>query len=148
MNHDIFYPASQLLKAIERARKEQLVMAGLYSSDRCPFCIALKKEQLAPRMRSDTPPGFIVVEFDADITRPFTLPDGRRMTAKEWGRMHRLTLFPTLVMLDDAANPITPPLVGYASRDFYPVYLEEAIKTAHATLTKQRAVSPSAAPAR
>jgi thioredoxin-related protein len=141
LNHDIYYPAHQLLKAIELARLHQQVVAALYSSNRCPFCIALKKEQLSPRMRSDTPPGLLVVELDTDISRPFTLPDGRRMTAKEWGRMHQFSLFPTLVMIDDAANPITAPLVGYASRDFYPVYLEEAIQAAHATIAKQRASS-------
>lgn len=124
------------------------MVAALYSSDRCPFCAALKKEQLAPRMRSDSLPGLVVVELDADNPRPFTLPDGRRMTVKEWGRLHNLNLYPTLVMIDDAANPVTAPLVGYASRDFYPVYLEDSIKAAQAILTRQRAASTPAPAAR
>lgn len=139
MATDNYYPSAQLTRAIAKAREQRAVIAALYTSERCPFCIALKKEQLSPRMRSDARPSLIVVEFDADTTQPFNLPDGRRMTAKEWGRLHKLSLFPTLLMIDDAANPITPPLVGYASRDFYPVYLEEAITSAQAITTQQRA---------
>lgn len=129
------------MKALARAREQQLMVAALYTSNRCPFCIALKKEQLSPRMRSDVQPGLVVVEFDADIGKPFTLPDGRSITAKEWGGMHKLSLFPTLVMIDDNATPVAAPLVGYASRDFYPVYLEEAIKTAQATVATRRAAN-------
>lgn len=140
------YPAPSLLKAISRARKEQSVVGILYSSDHCPFCVAVKKEQLLPRSGSGIRPGFIIVEFDTDSPHPFTLPSGQRTTAKDWGRIHRLSLLPTLVMIDDAANPVAAPLVGYASRDFYPVYLEEAIRQAHAAVTKQRAVSKAAAP--
>lgn len=143
LNHDRYYPAAEIKKALAMLRDQQSVVAALYTSERCPFCVALKKEQLSPRMRADSQQRLIVVEFDADLTEPFTLPDGRRMTAKDWGKAQGFSLLPTLVMIDQQAKPITAPLVGYASRDFYPAYLEEAIKAAHAILTKQRTESPA-----
>ena len=113
-------------------------MAGLYSSEHCPFCVALKKEQLAPRIRATTRPGLILVEFDTDDRQPFSLPNGQRITATEWGRQQQITVMPTLCMLDLSAKPLTKPLVGYASRDFYAAYLEDQIQVAAAYWTKIR----------
>lgn len=79
-------------------------------------------------------PRLLVVEFDVDNRNPITLPNGSRLTAKEWGGRYQLKLTPTLVMLDFDARPITEPLVGYASRDYYAVYLEEKIQTAQTRL--------------
>ena len=139
MAQELYYPAAQLTKAIARAQAEHRVVAALYTSDRCPFCIALKKEQLTPRMRSDALPALLVVEFDADKSKRVPLPNGNSTTVTEWARQHRLTLFPTLVMLDVQGNPITAPLVGYGSRDFYPSYLEDQIKAAEAIALKSTA---------
>ncbi len=102
----------------------------MYTSARCPWCIAIKKEQLGPRTKSTTQPGLIVVEFDVDDGGQFTLPDGARMTARAWGARYGLKLTPTVVMLDQLARPLTEPLVGYSSRDFYSVYLEQQIEIA------------------
>lgn len=41
-----------------------------------------------------------------------------------------MTLMPTLAMLDLSAKPLSKPLVGYASRDFYAAYLEDQIQAA------------------
>lgn len=134
MAQDLYFPATELGKAIQKARAEQMVIAALYTSEHCPFCIAVKKEQLSPRMRSNTMPRLLVVEFDVDSRAPITLPSGNRVTVKEWGSRYQLKLTPTLVMLDFEAKPITDPLVGYASRDYYAVYLEEKIQTAQTRL--------------
>lgn len=134
MAQELYFSASDLAKAIKKAREEKIVLAALYTSERCPFCIAIKKEQLTPRMRSNAKPRLMVVEFDVDSRESFLLPNGSRMTAKEWGLRHQLKLTPTLVMLDHDANPITEPLVGYSSRDYYAAYLEDHIQSAQSHL--------------
>ena len=104
--------------------------AEIYTSARCPWCIALKKEQLGPRTKAQTGPGLIVVEFDIDDDAQFSMPDGSRTTARAWGQRYGLKLTPTVVMLDHLAKPLTAPLIGYSSRDFYAVYLEQQIEIA------------------
>jgi thioredoxin-related protein len=118
-----------------KAHLERRVVAALYTSEHCPFCIAIKREQLTPRMRSTQKPELVVVEFDVDAREFIELPTGGRMTVRDWGKQHDLKLTPTLVMLDFNAKPITEPLVGYASRDYYATYLEEQIQLAHRRLT-------------
>lgn len=134
MARELYYPARQLVAALKKAHDEKRVVAALYTSEHCPFCVAIKREQLTPRMRSTTPPALLVVEFDVDQSAPFELPNGNRLTTKEWGRQQGLKLTPTLIMIDRNAKPITEPLVGYASRDYYAVYLEEKIQSAQRQL--------------
>jgi hypothetical protein len=123
-------PANRLRQAIAGAAQRQHVVAAVLTSHRCPWCIALMREQLEPRMRSRESPALVVVEMDIDDARPIALPDGSAMSASQWGAGLGMTLTPTLAMLDRQARPIRPPLVGYASRDFYAAYLEEQIKAA------------------
>ena len=125
-----FVSAQRLRWALDQPLHSSVVVAGMYTSARCPWCIAIKKEQLGPRTKSPTQPGLLVVEFDVDDGGQFTLPDGARMTARTWGARYGLKLTPTVVMLDHLARPLTEPLVGYSSRDFYSVYLEQQIEIA------------------
>lgn len=124
--------ATELIATLKRAQQSRsLVVAGMLTSHRCPWCVALRKEQLDPRMRATPAPQLLVVEFDIDDTMPIHFPDGKKRTARSWGEAYGLTLTPTIVMLDRMAKPLAPPLVGYGSRDFYGAYLEDQIRIAH-----------------
>jgi len=124
--------ASALVATLQRAQQARnLVVAGMLTSHRCPWCVALRKEQLDPRMRASQAPQLMVVEFDVDDTAPIQFPDGKQRTARTWGDAYGMTLTPTVAMLDRMARPLAPPLVGYGSRDFYGAYLEEQIRIAH-----------------
>ena len=85
MGQEYYYPASALYKAFAQAEREQCVVAALYTSQHCPFCIALKREQLSPRMRADTSPCLIVVEIDPEKEKTIRFPAGKTMaTAAQW----------------------------------------------------------------
>lgn len=125
-----YQTVDELLTTLQQAQGGETVVAALFTSEHCPFCIALKQEQLSPRMRANVSPKLMVVEFETARRAPFTLPNGGRVTVKDWGQRYGLKLTPTVVMLDRLARPIGEPLVGYASRDFYANYLEERIQSA------------------
>jgi thioredoxin-related protein len=116
---------------LREARAKQVVIAGLYSSDSCPWCVSLKREQLIPRMRAAIKPELRVIEFNADSHSQFLLPDRSKKNARQWAASLGFRLMPTLTMLNEHANPIGEPLIGYASPDFYAAYLEDRIKAAH-----------------
>jgi len=130
LNNSGYQTVDELIWAIRQAESGKALVAALFTSEHCPFCIALKQEQLTPRMRSEVSPKLLVVEFEIARRAPFTLPNGSRTTVKEWGQRHSVKLTPTVVMLDRSVRPIGEPLVGYASRDFYANYLEERIQSA------------------
>jgi thioredoxin-related protein len=160
MNQETYLSVDQLLAALDTARREPVVIAGLFTSVHCPFCLALKREQLSPRMRSSITPRLIVIEFDVDRQKPFLLPIDPKttetnaraaapsMTVTQWGKLHGMTLTPTLFMLNEKAEPLAEPLIGYASRDFYAIYLEERIRAAQAHWQKVRSRTNPSGPNR
>jgi len=123
-------PARELTAMLKRAAAREVVVLGFYTSHSCPWCVAVRREQLEPRLRSTDLPKVSIIEFDADSDAAFTLPDGRRQTARQWAHTLGFRLTPTLAALDRTAKPIVSPLAGYSSRDFYGAYLEEQIRQA------------------
>jgi len=126
----LLIPAHRLIETLKAARRNEIVVAGFLTSPRCPWCVAVMKEQLEPRLRSAQPPRLSIVELNVDDAAEFMLPGEQRSTARQWGETYGLKLTPTVVMLDQMARPLLEPLKGYASRDFYGAYLEEQITAA------------------
>jgi len=52
-------PLSKLIDTLGKAQGGRIVVAGLLTSEGCPWCVALKKEQLLPRSRAQMSPGFL-----------------------------------------------------------------------------------------
>ena len=123
-------PAVQLIDSLQQAARQDVVVAGVLTSQKCPWCVALEKEQLIPRMRARGAPKLIVLAFDVDDRQMISFPDGSKRNARQWGALYSMKLTPTLAMLDAQAKPLAAPLVGYGSRDFYGAYLEEQIQNA------------------
>ena len=115
MSNPVAHPgldnARKLLEKAEQSRGRSVVGA-MASLKGCAWCDRLIAEQLEPRQRAKS-----------DIAFDFILLDLR----SPWARELRYRVAPTFVMVGRKMQPITEPLVGYASTDFYSAYLEDAI---------------------
>ena len=115
-----------------------LAPAVMVGSAHCPWCELILKEQLAPRMVGQQKPQLVVLDFDLADRKPveglnlIKPPSTRPLSPAEWAKAHRYALAPTVVFVDQLGQPITEPLIGYASRDFYGAYLEDRILQAQA----------------
>jgi thioredoxin-related protein len=129
---------------LTQLRKEKLLAIAMISRPACPFCEAIRREQLLPMLKaqktSATPQKLVLVEFDFTITTKFeaavnpgpsriAAPESPRKLAQQLG----IRLAPTLLFLGwDKANgefqELTDRLVGYGSRDFFSAYLDERIE--------------------
>jgi hypothetical protein len=118
----------------------------MISRPACPFCEAIRREQLLPMLRaqksSPTPSTPVLVEFDFTVTNKFDVamnpgpsrisaPDSPRKLAQQLG----IKLAPTLLFLgwdkvSGEFQELAERLVGYGSRDFFSAYLDERIKAA------------------
>jgi thioredoxin-related protein len=131
---------SQFGSVIRNAREARggLVPAVMVGSAHCPWCELILKEQLAPRMVGQQTPRLVVLDFDLVDRKPveglnlIKPPSARSLSPAEWAKAHRYALAPTVVFIDQRGQPITEPLIGYASRDFYGAYLEDRILQAQA----------------
>jgi thioredoxin-related protein len=130
---------------LTQLRKDKLLAIVMISRPACPFCEAIRREQLLPMLRaqkaSPTPSKQVLVEFDLTVTTkfnaavnpgqsPILAPESPRKLAQQLS----IKLAPTLVFLGwDKDNgefqELAERLVGYGSRDFFSAYLEERIAT-------------------
>jgi thioredoxin-related protein len=132
--------AKQFKVVLEQAKQArgELIPAVMVGSARCPWCELILKEQLQPRMISEDRPQLVVLDFDLADRKPveglnlIKPPSARSLSPAEWAKAHRYALAPTVVFIDQRGQPITEPLIGYASRDFYGAYLEDRILQAQA----------------
>lgn len=101
----------ELLERSEQSRG-RFVVGAMASLKGCAWCDRLIAEQLQPRQRAKSDIAFDFVQLD--LRSP-------------WARELRYRVAPTFVMVGRKMQPITEPLVGYASTDFYSAYLADAI---------------------
>jgi thiol-disulfide isomerase/thioredoxin len=135
-------------------RHHKRVAVVMLSRPNCPFCEAIRREQLVPlardlkaKLRSHSAlPNLEVVEFDLTSNLTFELainpgpsviqaPKTQKSLAQNFG----IKLAPTLVFLGWKKSvagstfefsELAERLVGYGARDFFSAYLEERIQVA------------------
>ena len=143
-----------LVALVRRADRERKLIVALFSQKGCPYCEAIRREQLSHLAREQEQRGVIVVEFDIADRRAFAAGErGASPTAETarstasaktaWlaagspealARAFEVRLAPTVVFLA-ARGELAERLIGYTSRDFYGAYLDDRIEVARAAIS-------------
>jgi thioredoxin-related protein len=135
-------------------KRHQRVAVVMLSRPNCPFCEALRREQLLPLAAESTAKlqsnralsNLQVVEFDLTSNLAFELASNpgpsaiqAPKTPKALAQNFGIRLAPTLVFLGwrkksatgtDEFGELAERLVGYGAKDFFSAYLEERIQMA------------------
>lgn len=127
-------PASHEALLRDSAR-ERVVVVALFSLPGCPFCEAVRRDQLRHLAREQA--SLRVVEYDLTDRSPFA-PAGRSAAAAEspaaLAAALGIRLAPTVVFLAPDGSELAERLIGYSSPDFYGAYLEQRLEQARARL--------------
>jgi thioredoxin-related protein len=121
-------------------RKDKTLAIVMVSRPACPYCEAIRREQLIPMARDRSSSKLAIVEFDFTVTTRFenavnpgqsriAAPESPRALAKQLG----IRLAPTLLFMGWSSNEfqeLAERLVGYGARDFFSAYLDERIVSA------------------
>jgi len=117
--------------------REQRVVVALFTLPGCPFCEAIRRDQLSHLAREQVARGLRLVEYDLTDRKAFT---GSRADADSPASAAALAaslgirLAPTVVFLGPDGSELAERLVGYSSPDFYGAYLEQRIAQARSRL--------------
>lgn len=151
--------ARSLTALLERCAQDRSPIVAMFSRAGCPYCAAIRRDQLAHLVRDAAARGVQVVEFDIADERAFVAgasPSGSTGLRSESGasdpsrpdradvlraaaspaalaRALRIRLAPTVVFLGPDGE-LAKRLIGYSSPDFYGAYLDERIEQARAAL--------------
>jgi thiol-disulfide isomerase/thioredoxin len=137
--HGLERPASHEAVLREAARDRTVVVA-LFSLPGCPFCEAIRRDQLRHLARDQAAQRVRVVEYDLTDRRPFAGPAARAPAPDSPDSPAALAasldvrLAPTVAFIGPDGREIAERLVGYSSPDFYGAYLEQRIAQAHERL--------------
>ncbi|MBX3614652.1 MAG: thioredoxin fold domain-containing protein [Burkholderiaceae bacterium] len=122
---------------LREAARERTVVVALFSLPGCPFCEAIRRDQLRHLAREQATQRVRVVEYDLTDRRPFSGPAARTPAPDSPAALAAsldVRLAPTVAFIGPDGKEIAERLVGYSSPDFYGAYLEQRIAQAHERL--------------
>lgn len=100
-----------------------------FSLEGCPYCARVRREYLGPMSgNAEDAKRVLIRELPIEATLPGF--DGKPRPAREIADAYRVTLFPTVVLVDAEGRALADPLVGFSSPDFYGATLDSRIDTA------------------
>jgi len=131
-------PYTRDLRADARAaaqNRQPLLL--LITLEGCPFCARVRREYLAP-MSQDADQNRRALFRELPIEA--TVPDfeGRPRLGRDIAADLKISMYPTVVLVDATGKLLAEPLVGFTSPDFYGAYLDSRIDTAREKVSQGR----------
>ncbi len=118
------------------AARERLPILVFFASHGCPYCYEIEELYLKPRLASGAYRNKAIVRVVyTDSARSLRDFHGRKTDQATFARRYGVRFTPTIKLVDADGVELAPALVGLTTRDFYGLYLDEAINGA---LTKLR----------
>ncbi len=121
----------------EQSRRERLPVLLFFTTPGCPFCLEVRRNYLAPRVKQGRTAGVIVREVDITSRRTVAGHDGRPVSESELAVRFNVRVAPVVVLVNGDLMPLADPLVGIDRSGFYEGFLSAAIETARAKVATQ-----------
>lgn len=110
-------------------RRERIPLLLFFSTAGCPFCIEVRRNYLAPRLKESSG-RLLIREVEILSRRSFAGLDGARLTEADLAARFGVRMVPVVQLVDAGLAPLGKPLVGIDASGFYEAYLSAAIEEA------------------
>lgn len=126
-----------LAKLREQSRRERLPVLLFFTMPGCPYCLDVRRNYLAPRVKQGRAAGVLVREIDITSRRTIAGHDGKPVSGMQLAGRFNVRVAPVVVLVNGDLMPLADPLVGIDRSGFYEGYLSSAIEAARAKLAAQ-----------
>ncbi len=110
------------------AAAKKIPILVLYTSPGCQFCQRAKSEYLVPMLKDPAYKNKVIMrEVDITSQSPLTLYNGSKSTGAEFAAQHKVTIVPTIKVMDAQGAELAEPIVGLLIADYYFGYIDSAI---------------------
>jgi len=123
-------PATDLRVDAVASNNGRLPILLFFDRVECPYCERALREYLVPLSREDWKDRALFRQVEIDRALPLVDFEGRATTHARLAERYRVTLSPTVVIVDGSGNVLSGPIVGLTTVDFYGAYLEKALEDA------------------
>lgn len=119
------------LQAVAREKtRNQRPLLLVFTADDCAYCEMLAEQILLPMLRSgeyDHRVEICALNLDGEYVRDF---QGKSVEPWEFAQRYRVSVTPTMVLLNDRGDLLDKPMVGVRTLEFYEAFIAEAIERA------------------
>jgi thioredoxin-related protein len=131
-------PHTRDLRADARAATQNRQPLLLFITlEGCPFCARVRREYLGPMSQdADQNRRALIRELPIEATVPDF--EGRPRLGRDIAADLRISMYPTVILVDATGKLLAEPLVGFTSPDFYGAYLDNRIDTAREKVDQGR----------
>ena len=122
-------PLADSLQAEAReAQKRKVPIMLLFTSPYCPYCERVKAEYLGPMVNDPAYRDKVIIrQIEAGSDWALIGFDGRKTTHGAYAASQKITLVPTIKVVDAQGRELAKPIVGFLTPDFYFGYIEDAM---------------------
>ncbi|MDH5572704.1 MAG: hypothetical protein OEY89_13140 [Gammaproteobacteria bacterium] len=129
-------PVSTDLQQESRLNQAHLPLLLMFSIQNCPYCAIVREEFLEPmKISGDYESRVIMRIIDMEVHKLIDF-DGRPIQINTLTQRYKISLAPTVILVNNNGQLLTEPLVGITTRDYYGGYLDQAIDEAFRKLKK------------
>ena len=127
--HAVNLPAaSDLQRDAASSVRERVPILLFFDRGDCPYCERALREYLVPMSHDEKwRERAIYRQIEVDRELPLTDFDETRTTHRTFAARYRVSLTPTVMIVDGRGQKIGDALIGLMTPDFYAAYLENAV---------------------
>lgn len=118
-----------------QSRRERVPVLLFFSTAGCPYCIEVRRNYLAPRLKQNAS-DLLIREVEITGKRTLFDVDGRSITEADLAARFKVRMVPVVQLVDANLAPIVGPLIGIDAAGFYDGYLSAAIEDAQRALRR------------
>lgn len=121
------------------AGKKQIPVLMFFSMQHCPFCNQVEEDFLKPMLRNSEYDSKVIIRKIKIDDSQFVLDfKGKDREAGEFSEEYKVSMVPTLILVDAKGRKLSPAIIGVANAHYYSGELDDAID---ASLQKIRTVA-------
>ena len=121
-------PATDLQADGVASARERSPILLFFDRRECPYCERALREYLVPMSRDAWRDRAIFRQIDIDRPLPVLDFDGTSTTHDRIAARYRVRFSPTVIVVDGNGKPLSAPIVGLLTVDFYGAYLERLLE--------------------
>lgn len=134
---DLLPFASNLQTDGELANEKHLPIMIMFVADDCPYCTTAKEDFISPMIKSGEYDDKVIIRL-VEIDSADTITDfqGNRTTMEDFAENEKVNFTPYVKLYNAEGKELVKPIVGISSKDFYGMFLDDAIENAGEKLRK------------
>lgn len=117
----------------QMAQRDNVPIMIMFTAKWCEFCNQLKREVLNPMIRGGLYDGYAMYmrQVSLDMHSPIKFSETETIQKRQFGRMYKADITPTLIFVDSRGLPVADPIIGVADVQLFGGMIHRSLNQAY-----------------